>query len=548
MDDYLSSSQASDQKFRSKQREKNKKKAATKTNKKTPNSAKDNKPPKIPNQDINSKPPEDIPIEEQSVASSLSHNHSYSSHNSKKSTQSNPRNNRRNKGKNSPKRTTKATKKPKTTKQDNPLPPKNHKPSSLKAALPKPTPGTTPPTGTTPTSGTTPTPTPPGATQQPPTPSPPNHPTPTPDPTAPAKAPNTTTPSATASTTPSATATTTPTTTTTEAVTATTTPTPTPTPTTNLKPPPTGTPRATFSPPPTSTGHIPSRTPATTPSPSTIAHPPTSTPTPTTIPSTTTLPSPPRQAGRKRDNPLTPEGPRSSAYKSWSDMIGSSTKLGNKIVKGLIKEFAPTQNPLQDPVPEDNDLLQQMTNKVTPQNKPTLDNEEPDEQPQDEGGATFDVSVNGMDPEEQLEEPGTTTEDHPNELTEEEEAAATSALLNNGTNGKEADPQDNPEQSNKPGNPGSTPSPAPESFKDQDIQKMSTLCLDPKTEITRLWHSLTREITLKKILPFNTLDISQGANHPQVAAVFRIWANSPIVQQNLHKPLWKTQKNGDTSS
>ncbi|CAB9530714.1 hypothetical protein SEMRO_3005_G341980.1 [Seminavis robusta] len=112
--------------------------------------------------------------------------------------------------------------------------------------------------------------------------------------------------------------------------------------------------------------------------------------------------------------------------------------------------------------------------------------------------------------------------------------------MNSDTNGK-SDSQDSIEQPNKPGNPGSTPSPAPESFKDQDIvQKLSTLCLDPKTEITRLWHSITREITLKKILPFNTLELSQGANHPQVAAVFRIWANSPIVQQNLHKSLWKT--------
>ncbi|CAB9531548.1 hypothetical protein SEMRO_3666_G350090.1 [Seminavis robusta] len=85
MEDYLSSSQASDRKFGSKQRDKNKKKAATKSNKKTSSSAKDNQPPKIPNQDNkNSKPPNHIPIEEQSVASSLSHNHSYSSHNSKK--------------------------------------------------------------------------------------------------------------------------------------------------------------------------------------------------------------------------------------------------------------------------------------------------------------------------------------------------------------------------------------------------------------------------------------------------------------------------------
>ncbi|CAB9527701.1 hypothetical protein SEMRO_2050_G312590.1 [Seminavis robusta] len=161
---------------------------------------------------------------------------------------------------------------------------------------------------------------------------------------------------------------------------------------------------------------------------------------------------------------------------SWSDIIGSSTKLGNKIVKGLIKEFAPTQNPLQDPVPEDNDLLQQQTNKVTPQTRTNLESEKPNGKPKDKENTILIGLENEMDPEEQLEETGTTTKEHPNELTEEEEATATAALMNNDTNGK-SDSQDSIEQPNKPGNPGSTPSPAPASFKDQDIQKFPLYAL-----------------------------------------------------------------------
>ncbi|CAB9525750.1 hypothetical protein SEMRO_1721_G293500.1 [Seminavis robusta] len=241
----------------------------------------------------------------------------------------------------------------------------------------------------------------------------------------------------------------------------------------------------------------------------------------------------------------TPE--RSSAYKSWSDMIGSSTKLGNKIVKGLIKEFAPTQNPLQDPVPEDNDLLQQMTNKVTPQNKPTLENEEPDEQPQEEGGATLNVSENEMDPEEQLEEPGTTTEEHPNELTEEEEAAATSALMNSDTNGK-ADSQDNTEQPNKPGNPGSTPPQPQNPSKTKTYRNCPLYALTPRLKsLDSGTVSLARSPS-RRSYPSTLWTSHKEPTTPKWQQSSESGPTHPSSSRTCTNPYGKHLKNGDTLS